>query len=241
MSATLNAESFSNYFGGCPTVSIPGRAQPVQEFRLEDALEVTGHLVLQGSDCAKKAPPRGKSDEEQLSKTAIRRLYPGYSKNVIDSLAVVDESVTNYELIADLLQYICTAQEEGAILVFLSGMKGKDRGILFHTLFSMVHILRHDPHHMYPITEITTAIEAITKLEYFQDSSNAIIHPLHSSLSNAEQTVIFQRPPKGKRKIVLSTNIAVSRCDTCCLCSIQFAPCLTLDHLFHAHRKPVLP
>lgn len=138
MSATLNAESFSNYFGGCPTVSIPGRAQPVQEFRLEDALEVTGHLVLQGSDCAKKASPRGKSDEEHLSKTAIKRLYPGYSKNVIDSLAVVDESVTNYELIADLLQYICTTQEEGAILVFLSGMKGKDQGRIFHTIFSIV-------------------------------------------------------------------------------------------------------
>ena len=27
MSATLNAERFSEYFGGCPTVSIPGRAQ----------------------------------------------------------------------------------------------------------------------------------------------------------------------------------------------------------------------
>jgi len=33
MSATLNAERFSNYFGGCPTVSIPGRAQPVKEYR----------------------------------------------------------------------------------------------------------------------------------------------------------------------------------------------------------------
>ena len=49
MSATLNAERFSEFFGGCPTVSIPGRAQPVQEFRLEDALQVTNHLVLQGS------------------------------------------------------------------------------------------------------------------------------------------------------------------------------------------------
>jgi HrpA-like RNA helicase len=33
MSATLNAERFSEFFGGCPTVSIPGRAQPVQEYR----------------------------------------------------------------------------------------------------------------------------------------------------------------------------------------------------------------
>eukprot|EP00584_Thalassiosira_punctigera_P005125 CAMPEP_0172535832 /NCGR_PEP_ID=MMETSP1067-20121228/7666_1 /TAXON_ID=265564 ORGANISM="Thalassiosira punctigera, Strain Tpunct2005C2" /NCGR_SAMPLE_ID=MMETSP1067 /ASSEMBLY_ACC=CAM_ASM_000444 /LENGTH=282 /DNA_ID=CAMNT_0013320787 /DNA_START=177 /DNA_END=1022 /DNA_ORIENTATION=+ len=122
MSATLNAERFSNFFGECPTVSIPGRAQPVKEYRLEDALEVTGHLILQGSDCAKKNSSKGDGNE-RLSKTTLKRLYTKYSKNVIDSLAVVDESITNYELIGALLQYICTDLEEGAILVFLSGMK----------------------------------------------------------------------------------------------------------------------
>ena len=58
------------------------------------------------------------------------------------------------------------------------------------------------------ISEITAAMEALSKIEHFRDSSNAVILPLHSSLSNAEQTAIFQKPPKGKRKIVLSTNIA---------------------------------
>jgi len=128
MSATLNAERFSNYFGGCPTVSIPGRAQPVKEYRLEDALQVTGHLVLEGSDCAKKKSFKG-NDNDRLSKSTLKRLYPNYSKNVIDSLAVADEAITNYELIAELLQYICTELEEGAILVFLSGMKGKSRDL----------------------------------------------------------------------------------------------------------------
>ena len=123
--ATLNAERFSAYFGGAPTVSIPGRAQPVKEYRLEDALQVTGHLVLQGSDCAKKTKPNGNNDEDRLSKTTLKRLYPNYNKNVIDSLAVVDEAIINYDLVAELLEYICTNLEEGAILVFLSGMKGK--------------------------------------------------------------------------------------------------------------------
>ncbi|EJK68353.1 hypothetical protein THAOC_10470, partial [Thalassiosira oceanica] len=169
MSATLNAERFSEYFGGCPTVSIPGRAQPVKEYRLEDALEVTGHLVREGSDNAKKSARGGQKDEERLSKTALKRMYHGYSKNVVDSLAVADEAVINYVLIAELLEYICTNLEDGAILVFLSGMK-----------------------------EITTCLEAINTFEYFEDSSNAIILPLHSSLSNEEQTSIFQRPPPGK-------------------------------------------
>lgn len=122
MSATMNAERFAAYFGGCPTVSIPGRAQPVKEFRLEDALQVTGHLVSQGSDCAKKKSQS--NGEEMPTKTYLKRLYPSYNQNVIDSLAVVDESITNYGLIADLLHHICTTMEEGAVLIFLSGLKG---------------------------------------------------------------------------------------------------------------------
>jgi len=35
MSATLNADTFSSYFRGCPTVTIPGRTHPVKEHRLE--------------------------------------------------------------------------------------------------------------------------------------------------------------------------------------------------------------
>eukprot|EP00804_Cyclotella_cryptica_P008661 CCRYP_020114-RE/>CCRYP_020114-RE protein AED:0.18 eAED:0.18 QI:30/0.83/0.71/1/0.83/0.85/7/67/1794 len=171
MSATLNADIFSQWFGCCPI------AQPVKEFRLEDALQVTGHSILEQSDCARRNKP-GDSTDANPSKTSLRRLYPNYSKNVIDSLAIVDESVINYDLIADLLQYICRYLEDGAILVFLPGLK-----------------------------EITTAKEALSKLDYFRDS-NAMIYPLHSSLSNADQTAIFQRPPNGKRKIVLSTNIA---------------------------------
>ena len=177
MSATLNAERFSEFFGGCPTVSIPGRVQPVQEFRLEDALQVTNHLVLQGSDTAKKSSARGNdNNNDGLSKSSLKKLYPNYSKNVIDSLAVVDEAVTNYELIAELLQYICLNLEDGAILVFLSGMK-----------------------------EISTCMEALTKIPFFQTNENAVIYPLHSSLSSKEQTVIFNKPPVGKRKIVLES------------------------------------
>ena len=41
MSATLNAEQFSEYFGGCPMVNIPGFTFPVKEYWLEDVLEVT--------------------------------------------------------------------------------------------------------------------------------------------------------------------------------------------------------
>ena len=219
MSATLNADRFSAYFGGCPTVSIPGRAQPVKEYRLEDALQVTGHLVSQRSDCAKKAKKSSpKVNDDSLSKSELKKLYPKYNQNVIDSLALVDESITNYELVAELIQYICTNLEEGAILVFLSGMKGTLLAPLVCWEIPLILIWR------LPLPlEITTAIEALKKIPYFQDSSNVVIYPLHSSLSSAEQTAIFQRPPIGKRKIVISTNIAETSkkidSDTLCACS----------------------
>ena len=43
MSATLQSDLFSAYFGGCPVLAVPGFTYPVQEFFLEDAL-----LMLSG-------------------------------------------------------------------------------------------------------------------------------------------------------------------------------------------------
>jgi ATP-dependent RNA helicase DHX29 len=111
------------------------------------------------------------------SKSAMRKMYyPKYSKETIHSLSIVDESLINYELLADLLEHITVKNEEGAILVFMPGMM-----------------------------EIQKAVEEMYKKEIFQ-SSAVMIYPLHSSLSTAEQTAIFEVPPEGVRKIVISTS-----------------------------------
>lgn len=174
MSATLNSDAFSAYFSGCPIVSIPGRAHPVLEMRLEDVLELTGYGVQEDSAYAMKTnrlkPPK-------ISKSALRKLYyPKYSKETIHSLSIVDEAVINYALISFLLEHIVLNQDEGAILVFMPGMM-----------------------------EITKMIEEIYKNEIFQ-SDKMRIYPLHSSLSTAEQTAIFEVPPTGVRKIIVSTS-----------------------------------
>ena len=36
MSATVNAEKFSTYFGSCPIIEIPGTLYPVKRYYLED-------------------------------------------------------------------------------------------------------------------------------------------------------------------------------------------------------------
>ena len=117
MSATLNAEAFSEYFGKCAIISIPGRAHPVTEYRLEDVLQLTEYEVQEGSDYALRD-----NDNRKFSKSALRKMYyPKYSSQVIHSLSIVNESVINYELLAALLEKICQNEDEGAILVFMPG------------------------------------------------------------------------------------------------------------------------
>ncbi len=54
MSATLEAEKISNYFGGCPVLSVPGRTFPVDVRFLEDAVEYTSWKVVEGSQYARR-------------------------------------------------------------------------------------------------------------------------------------------------------------------------------------------
>eukprot|EP00940_MAST-03C_sp_MAST-3C-sp2_P001817 g1817.t1 len=216
MSATLNAELFADYFGGCPTMDIPGRAFPVQAFYLEDALELTGHLIRPGDDCAKRetrdkkrrgdnrnggqgkggrraammrAVERATEESRTLkygagdgSLVELRRIYPAskYSASTLRSLMNVDESAINYALIEDLLRKLTETLPDGSILIFLSGLM-----------------------------DITKLYDHLSSDHRgFGDPKQFVLHPLHSTLTTAEQKRIFEKPPPGVRKIVISTNIA---------------------------------
>ena len=54
MSATVDAEKISAYFGGCPTLHVPGRTFPVDVFYLEDAVEYTQWVVNDTSPYARR-------------------------------------------------------------------------------------------------------------------------------------------------------------------------------------------
>ena len=43
MSATLNTDAFSAYFDHCPVLQVPGFTHPVEDFFLEEVLELTGY------------------------------------------------------------------------------------------------------------------------------------------------------------------------------------------------------
>uniref|UniRef100_UPI0037E81DAC ATP-dependent RNA helicase DHX30 n=1 Tax=Semicossyphus pulcher TaxID=241346 RepID=UPI0037E81DAC len=82
------------------------------------------------------------------------------------------------DLVADLIERIDKHGEPGAVLCFLPGWQ-----------------------------DIKAVQEKLETRPHFSSGSQMIL-PLHSSLSVTDQQMVFQRPPVGKRKIVLATNIA---------------------------------
>ncbi len=131
-SATMNAESFSNYFGGCPIVNIETQTFPVT-------------IVYD--------PPAVKTTT--LTETGVEALL-GKIEKTIDR--VLDNKKT------------------GDILVFLPGEK----------------IIKDCMQHLYSST--------------FKNKIHIV--PLYGRLPKDEQEKVFDSAPLGKKKVVLSTNIA---------------------------------
>ncbi|XP_004523655.1 putative ATP-dependent RNA helicase DHX57 [Ceratitis capitata] len=206
MSATLNAKLFSDYFGGAPVLEIPGRTFHVEQLFLEDVLEVCDYVMecdsqycrkitkkeeeelmreLEYSDVKSEVAAPGKNiKDDKLTLAQMYGRYGDYSKKTCKSIYLMEPMKINPELVESVLKYIVEGEhnwpKEGTILLFLPGLQ-----------------------------EIQTIHEALKDSTLFGSrNGNFIVLPLHSSLSSEEQSAIFRPAPKGKRKIVLSTNIA---------------------------------
>ena len=208
MSATADAELFAGYFnralercqGRCALprldsalVDIPGFTHPVEERFLEDVLEETGYEVPRGSKFAKKGkaearaatrrPDTGSSGGGGGAGAAVEEdELSGYSPRTLESLTWVDESVINYDLLEQVMVRIVgngqVPQGPSAVLVFLPGMG--------------------------EIQTLKRQLEGSLRLR----GANLWVLPLHGSLPSQEQARVFERPPKGMRKVVLTTNVA---------------------------------
>ena len=197
MSATLNANSFSKYFSGCPILNIPGMTFPVKEFYLEDVLEMTGYNLANDLPPMRARPEkiwhqhtrRGKNEAHQKDEYAemigpfLRDLRSRnqYSRSTLNALEHPKCEDMNHKLIAALIfQLHCEKPYDGAILCFLPGWED----------ISKVNTLLTD------------------KKSNFCLGHDAKVLPLHSLIPTGAQREIFDRPPSNVRKIVLSTNIA---------------------------------
>ncbi|KAG1716543.1 hypothetical protein ID866_595 [Astraeus odoratus] len=204
MSATVDADKFSNYFGGCPILHVPGRTYPVDVHFLEDAVEYTGWSITEDSAYAvqlyrkfsknkslewEEATVIGSDDDDD--KTAVKegrgtsfKPEKSYSPRTETTIKFIDERFIPYELIVRLLEHLCFENEtmriySVAILIFLPGL-----------------------------AEIRRLIELLSEHTSFSDEEWFRIYPLHSTISTENQNAVFDTPPRGVRKIVVSTNIA---------------------------------
>ncbi|XP_033170255.1 putative ATP-dependent RNA helicase DHX57 [Drosophila mauritiana] len=206
MSATLNAALFSDYFGGAPVLDIPGRTFPVQQLFLEDILEMSDFVMEYDTKYCRKLKkqeqeilereleyadvqasgeaPGKKVKDEKLTLAETYQRYTEYSKPTCKSIYLMEPMTINPELIESVLKYIVEGSHdwprEGTILIFLPGFG-----------------------------EIQSVHDSLLDNALFSPRAGKfILVPLHSALSGEDQALVFKKAPPGKRKIVLSTNIA---------------------------------
>ncbi|XP_038905171.1 DExH-box ATP-dependent RNA helicase DExH1 isoform X2 [Benincasa hispida] len=189
MSATINADLFSKYFGNAPTLHIPGKTFAVTEFFLEDVLEKTRYNIksefenFEGNSRRRRRQQESKKDplSELFEDVDIDTHYRGYSSSTRKSLEAWSGTQLDLSLVESTVEYICRHEGNGAILVFLTGWD-----------------------------EISKLLDKVKANNYLGDSGKFLVLPLHGSMPTINQREIFDSPPPAKRKIVLATNIAES-------------------------------
>lgn len=186
MSATLNAESFSKYFYECPHLNIPGFTYPVEEYFLEDVLQRLNFQFNQSHTSKKKNFLKYKnhkknSDFSKMMDKHIEQLKNQnlYSNHVYNQLKNPASEEFNLDLVFELVKDICrNERDQGAILIFLTGY-----------------------------VQISDLNKKIESSGYFPKDKYLVL-PIHSQMPTIQQKEVFQAPPRGVRKIILSTNIA---------------------------------
>ncbi|BFZ23488.1 hypothetical protein BsWGS_26527 [Bradybaena similaris] len=205
MSATLDSEKISSYFQHCPVVNVPGRTFPVEEYYLEDVIEMTGYVVDDDSpytvnqryllqeesasvEVTKHGGQKSKKNlewtQEDISKIDQTDLPADkYSLKTRNAVTRLNLNRVNLDLIVDLLKHLESSAPfsdiEGAVLIFLPGL-----------------------------ADIQELYEILTTQRHFSNPSKYKIFALHSVISSQDQGQVFVVPPPGVRKVVLATNIA---------------------------------
>uniref|UniRef100_A0A665U0I7 ATP-dependent DNA/RNA helicase DHX36 n=1 Tax=Echeneis naucrates TaxID=173247 RepID=A0A665U0I7_ECHNA len=198
MSATLNAEKFSKYFGvqprlqhteflffffcrdyrddqvGKPGCCLSGRYYPQNQDRRSSR--------KQGFWQGRNSRPEKEEKEAEYKESwpyYARTLHQRYSDQTIAALEMLDnDDKIDLELVLALIRHIVLNEEDGAILVFLPGWDN-----------------------------ISSLNDLLMAQQMFR-SDRFVIIPLHSLMPTVNQTQVFKRPPPGVRKIVIATNIA---------------------------------
>ncbi|KAL4331146.1 DExH-box ATP-dependent RNA helicase DExH3 isoform X1 [Arachis hypogaea] len=193
MSATLNAELFSSYFDGAPTMHIPGFTYPVRARFLEDILEMTGYRLNPynqiddyGQEKTWKMQKQAlafRKRKSQIASAVEDALevadFHGYSLRTRESLSCWCPDSLGFNLIEHVLSHIVKNERPGAVLVFMTGWD-----------------------------DINSLKDKLQTHPLLGDPSRVLLLACHGSMASTEQRLIFENPEGGVRKIVLATNMA---------------------------------
>ncbi|RUS71410.1 hypothetical protein EGW08_020831 [Elysia chlorotica] len=217
MSATLNAELFSDYFGDCPALEIPGRTYPVQEFFLEHAINFTRYQLEERSPYARSSKNQSGSSGRGLGlDIALDSLDEDFAALKAPSEAAGDR-VLDMRLSPKQLRLRYPDVRTSTIKTMAQMDLEKLNFDLIVALLEWIMLGKHK----FPcggailifmpgFAEIQTLYDQILATSEFgsRNKSKYKIIPLHSTLSSEEQNAVFNKPPEGVTKIVIATNIA---------------------------------
>ncbi|KAK9996531.1 hypothetical protein SO802_021217 [Lithocarpus litseifolius] len=193
MSATLNAELFSSYFGGAPMIHIPGFTYPVRSHFLENILEMTGYRLTSynqiddyGQEKVWKMQKQAQTLKKRKSQIASAvedaveaADFKEYSLRTQESLSCWNPDSIGFNLIEYVLCHIVKKERPGAVLVFMTGWD-----------------------------DINSLKDQLQSHPLLGDPSKVLLLACHGSMASSEQRLIFDKPEDGVRKIVLATNMA---------------------------------
>lgn len=184
MSATIDTSLFKTYFNNCPIIDIYGQTYPVQEYFLEDLIQ-----ILDFTPCSFDRKKRKDDDDDDDEEECIADdqdvdcnsiIGNDYSEKTKFAMRQLSEKILSFELIESLLKYITELNQPGSILIFLPG---------WNLILSLLKYLQNS---------------------LFFGTNKFILLPLHSQIPKEDQYKVFDDAPPGKTKIILSTNIAES-------------------------------
>ncbi|CAK6980770.1 ATP-dependent RNA helicase A, partial [Scomber scombrus] len=133
MSATIDTTMFREYFFNCPIIEVFGRTFSVQEYFLEDCIQMT-NFIPPPMDRKKKDKDEDGGDEDTNCNVICGSDYSAETKR---SMSQINEKEMSFELVEALLKYIETLQVVGAVLIFLPG---------WNLIYSMQRHLETNPH-----------------------------------------------------------------------------------------------
>ncbi|KAM8739930.1 putative ATP-dependent RNA helicase DHX57 isoform 1-T2 [Acanthopagrus schlegelii] len=221
MSATLNANLFSEYFYNCPAIHIPGRTFPVDQFFLEDAIAKARYVIEDGSPYMRSGKQNSSSTSGRGGRAEPRDMVDDLGDDMWNFMSFckkdfVKDSVPDQQLSLQELTVRYKDTKKSVLKTIAAMDLDKINMDLVESLLEWIVDGKHD----YPPGAVLVFLPGLAEIKmlYEQLMSNRMfnnrgatrceVYPLHSTLSNEEQQAVFNRPQEGVTKIIISTNIA---------------------------------